>query len=650
MSTADRFGSVIKDMITETSGKGLINRMLFLCQKQLPPVMPRDVDKRQIDTSLPSFSLFYMIAAELRNVEFLFIGQPAKVEDYQFSTWDNTSKRMGKLVLDAQEQEKQNIIEKSDIDFIAKFTELVSRICSVTRAIDIACEIAEALIGQYKFEDGGKRLLMQNAPVNIRTKRQAVFISIASCKRAANLAYGVLRHTLALYNHSQNRIETVKAMIPSILTGALKDTPSSLSTAAQSKRTLEQFILVDFPHNFLMLGWLAKYPGTEKKTPFQRTPVITEAEASLAPLAIHIETEVYTQTFIGIWLYDVKSRRQKRADYLQMNKDLNNTFQFLKPFNDFVELAAYLKTHKSDRIFLVISHTFAVNVIPLFASQPSCLQSESLILRIYVYCTDKLSKERSKSDKEHIETVYRGKFLACSTLENLIENEGELISFNGFLSTTKNRDVAIVYAGATRPDQGLVLFELHIDRDVINKPFLILTPNETKVPAEDEVLFSIGTVWRIKRVMKPSEGNNMWSIELAASRYPDPNESELTDLLKQEIPQTPIFLTKIGQSDKAEKYYRMLLTDLQTEHEDYGYLGNYRKARALLEENKPVDLGALSVVYNNLGAAEYIKGHSYTRAFKDESPRTQTPQASRILRPTVAAEKPEVQIFPQPPW
>ncbi|CAF1106719.1 unnamed protein product, partial [Didymodactylos carnosus] len=293
-STGDRFGSVIKDMITETSGKGLINRMLFLCQKQLPPIMPRDVDKRQIDTSLPSFSLFYMIAAELRNVEFLFIGQPAKVEDYQFphgttpaNEWFNDQVNenenahnyytnfTGKLVLDAQEQEKQNIIEKSDIDFIAKFMELVPRICSVTRAIDIACEIAEALIDQYKFED---------APVNIRTKRQVVFISIASCKRAANLAYSVLRHTLALYNHSQNRIETVNAMILSTLTVALKDTPSSLSTAAQSKRTLEQFILVDFAHNFLMLGWLAKYPGTEKKAPFQRTSA-DERQSCLQQLA-----------------------------------------------------------------------------------------------------------------------------------------------------------------------------------------------------------------------------------------------------------------------------------------------------------------------------------------------------------------------------
>ncbi|CAF1568921.1 unnamed protein product, partial [Didymodactylos carnosus] len=334
------------------------------------------------------------------------------------------------------------------------------------------------------------------------------------------------------------------------------------------------------------------------------------------------------------------------------------------------------------------------------------------------------SKERSESDKEHIEKVYRGKYLACSTLQKLIDNEGALISFNDFLSTTKDKDVAMVYAGggATRPGQESVLFELHMDRTIITKPFLKLTPKETKVPAEAEVLFSIGTVWRIRKVVKPPEGNNIWLIVLESSKYQDPNASELTDFLKQEIPQTStlltlgIFLTKIGQVDKAEKYYRMLLNELQTEHEDYGYvcnqlgcllydkkhyslakdyfenamrytkgtktetyivakinhklvqldsqycptllddqletlevtlkslssehtdlqtailnnigrayhqLGNhpeainsYEKARDLLKETKPVDLGTLSVVYNNLGAAEYLKGHSYTEALK----------------------------------
>ncbi|CAF1392295.1 unnamed protein product [Didymodactylos carnosus] len=337
---------------------------------------------------------------------------------------------------------------------------------------------------------------------------------------------------------------------------------------------------------------------------------------------------------------------------------------------------------------------------------------------------DKLSRERSESDKEHIEKVYRGKYLACSILQNLIDNEGELISFNDFLSTTKDKDVAMIYAGtgATRPGPEPVLFELHIDRTIITKPFLKLTPKETKVPAEAEVLFSIGTVWRIKKVVKPPEGNNIWLIVLEPSKYQDPNASELTDFLKQEIPQTStlltlgIFLTKIGQAVKAEKYYRMLLNELQTKHEDYGYvcnqlgcllydkkdysvakdyfekavactkgtktetyvvakinhklvqldsqycptllddqlgtlevtlkslssehadlqtailnniggvyhqLGNhpkainsYEKARDLLKETKPVDLGSLSVVYNNLGAAEYIKGHSYTEALK----------------------------------
>ena len=110
---------------------------------------------------------------------------------------------------------------------------------------------------------------------------------------------------------------------------------------------------------------------------------------------------------------------------------------------------------------------------------------------------------------------FRGKPLSGSVLQQLIDNEGGLISFNGFLSTTFDPGVSSMYDGreAVHKENTSVLFRLYID-NCVKTPFADISVCSAK-PDESEILFSLGTVWRIESI---ESDNNLYIIELQIMR------------------------------------------------------------------------------------------------------------------------------------
>ena len=112
-----------------------------------------------------------------------------------------------------------------------------------------------------------------------------------------------------------------------------------------------------------------------------------------------------------------------------------------------------------------------------------------------------IEQQENNDIKSRIKKVYRGKPLSGSVLQQLIDNEGGLISMNGFLSTTIDRDVALKFAGDIEQiseGQKSILFMLEIDKQM-KQPYAYISDCSEK-PDELEVLFSLGTIWRIKSI------------------------------------------------------------------------------------------------------------------------------------------------------
>ncbi|CAF1293211.1 unnamed protein product [Didymodactylos carnosus] len=194
---------------------------------------------------------------------------------------------------------------------------------------------------------------------------------------------------------------------------------------------------------------------------------------------------------------------------------------------------------------------------------------------------------------EKILKVYRGKKISISVLQNLIDNQGGLISMNEFLTATADSEIAIMFAGMGVPLDGYesVLFELDLDNDSNDtniKPFADIT-HRSQFPQEQEILFSAGTVWRIKSV-KYNEDLRLWSIYLKLSGNNELKSVELINQLNKQIDEQCTLLTlgdfllKIEEYDKAEYYFKEMLNELSSVDKRRG------------------------ILYNSIGLAKYKKG------------------------------------------
>ncbi|CAF0955422.1 unnamed protein product, partial [Didymodactylos carnosus] len=172
--------------------------------------------------------------------------------------------------------------------------------------------------------------------------------------------------------------------------------------------------------------------------------------------------------------------------------------------------------------------------------------------------------------------VYRGKVYRTAILHTMQNSKDGLVSMNNFLSTTIDRNIADVFNARDtlqRPGYEKIFFEFYIGKSVITKPYAFVK-TVSVTPDENEILFSVGTVWHIKSI--DQDEDKVWIIKLEASEIDDHHCVELTTYLKEQLGETTSlltlgnFLTEIGEYDKAALYYDLLIQDLREDHEDRG--------------------------------------------------------------------------------
>ena len=197
---------------------------------------------------------------------------------------------------------------------------------------------------------------------------------------------------------------------------------------------------------------------------------------------------------------------------------------------------------------------------------------------------DKLIKEQEILQ----ETIrlYRGKKLCTTILQQLRDNAGALISMNGFLSTTHNRQTALeVFAGAGQSinDRESVLFEFCID-EAISETYARISWL-SQYPEEEEVLFTIGSIWRINSVKK--ENDQYWIVTLSSCsdvyfkmiQFFEEVTDDSTFLMLGDV------LRELGQHTKAEKFYYKMLDEPIIKDEIRAIL-YYNIAMINIEQNK----------------------------------------------------------------
>ncbi|UJR12691.1 hypothetical protein I4U23_016865 [Adineta vaga] len=173
-------------------------------------------------------------------------------------------------------------------------------------------------------------------------------------------------------------------------------------------------------------------------------------------------------------------------------------------------------------------------------------------------------------------TVYRGTTITKEELELLQRNIGNLISRHQFLSTSKDNNVASMYAGdmSTTSDE-----ELHILEEIFINPMNCKTVFYADVSEysyfkdEGEILLSIGSVFRVKSISEIRKGI-LYKVQLELVDNDEKMIEELHQYLELNIENESTLLTLssfllwMGKYDKARYYCDILLTKLAEDDPD----------------------------------------------------------------------------------
>ncbi|CAF4166637.1 unnamed protein product, partial [Adineta steineri] len=231
-------------------------------------------------------------------------------------------------------------------------------------------------------------------------------------------------------------------------------------------------------------------------------------------------------------------------------------------------------------------------------------------------------------------TVYRGQGLSIENFEQMMKTKGGLISFNNFLSTSEDREVSYAFAESNQanPDLVGILFVMKVDPSQSTSPFASIT-GISKFQGEEEVLFSMHSVFRIQNIKQMGENNRLYEVSLTLTADNDPELSKLTDYIRQESSpdeegwyRLGSILFKMGQFDKAEDVYQVLFDQTKDEkskadiYHQLGWIKDsqgkyqealtfYEKSLTIKQKTLPPNHPDLAKTHNNIGIVHYNMGN-----------------------------------------
>jgi tetratricopeptide (TPR) repeat protein len=230
-------------------------------------------------------------------------------------------------------------------------------------------------------------------------------------------------------------------------------------------------------------------------------------------------------------------------------------------------------------------------------------------------------------------TVYRGQGLSSTDFDQLMKTKGGLLSFNNFLSTSKDRDVSLAFAESNQynTDSVGILFVMTIDSSQSTTPFASIN-GVSYFQTEDEVLFSMHTIFRIDKIESMDETHRLFQVDLTLTGEDDKDLRVLTDHIREETyPESRgwyrlgLVLHKMGQFGKSQQVYEALLdqtTDESAKAPIYGQIALAKSSQGEYDEaitfyNKVVEIYNktlppnhlnLSDLYNNIGEVYCMTG------------------------------------------
>ncbi|CAF3069700.1 unnamed protein product [Rotaria sp. Silwood2] len=208
--------------------------------------------------------------------------------------------------------------------------------------------------------------------------------------------------------------------------------------------------------------------------------------------------------------------------------------------------------------------------------------------------------------------LFRGQGLSVDNFDKLKKTKSGLISFNSFLSTSRNRSISLENfarpaALANDPNLVGVLFVMIIDPKLCamsSIPFVDVKNVGFFKGKEEEILFSTHTIFRIDKIQRIYDvhTDRLYQVNLTLTSNDNHEINTLTAHIHEEInlkairgwSQLGSILIKLGESAKAERLYQILLSKASSDVDRayynhilgsmYDDMGEYKKALSFLKK------------------------------------------------------------------
>lgn len=222
--------------------------------------------------------------------------------------------------------------------------------------------------------------------------------------------------------------------------------------------------------------------------------------------------------------------------------------------------------------------------------------------------------------------VYRGQHLSKNHLERLMKTPRQLISFNSFLSTSRNCEISRLFAESAfkQENQVGILFQIKINPNECSTPYANIS-RLSYFSEEHEILFSMNMTFRLGAIQNLNEENRLFQIELKSTEEDDPDLRQVRQRIEKELgdgnPHELLghLLIRMGQIDHAEQVYLKLLNKSSTREEMsiyYHQLGvikdqqcrwdeaieSYHKSLQIENDNSEKNQLNIATRWNNIGS------------------------------------------------
>jgi tetratricopeptide (TPR) repeat protein len=195
---------------------------------------------------------------------------------------------------------------------------------------------------------------------------------------------------------------------------------------------------------------------------------------------------------------------------------------------------------------------------------------KSLIIDLQTQLTQLFTAATKKLVSSTI-TLYRGARIRSDELEQLKANTGSFISLNTFMSTSRDKDIALTYAEAyssAENDSNIypIIYEIQCSLGIHSAVFADVEKYGTNIN-EKEVLFDFSTVFEITSV---ESKDDVWTVKLCDTNKHTQLVDNYVDVAKQEMKENSSellfgrLLLYLGEYETAVTYVKQIAPFLHT--------------------------------------------------------------------------------------